>query len=149
MTVEIYSRSVWFDAGVDRRHQPFIRVPRHSTGYGVHPSLPANEYQHHCSHTQSICRLSKKLRVESPKGTTPSGSHRTGRETLTSSGSSYPSPFKNKKSQCTNNFGIISRQCLSQAQDRRLCRYRRLYLLRAQRPNSRSILTKNRCNGSG
>jgi len=75
--------------------------------------------------------------------------HTTGRESLDSSGSSYPWPFKNTKFQCTNNFGELSRHFLSHAQERRLCRRNRLYLFRAQRPNNRSILIRNRFNAPG
>ncbi len=87
--------------------------------------------------------------VESPKGSSPSGAHRSVRETLASYGSSYSSPFEYTKSQCTNIFGRLSRQRLSQDQACRLCPLSRLYLFLAQRPSLKSILTIKRFNVSG
>ena len=57
--------------------------------------------------------------------------------------------LEKQKSQWAKYCGALSLHRLSQAQDRRLCPRNRLYLFLAHRPSRKSILIRNRLNGSG
>ncbi|MDO9164139.1 MAG: transposase, partial [Methylococcaceae bacterium] len=103
------------EACVDATIKPYIAQKRQSHN----PPLEAR-FQHQPEIDETTLppveamthRLSTKtgkaVRVESPEGASPSGSHRTVREPLDSYGSSYSSPFEYTKSQCTNNPGRLS-----------------------------------------